>query len=63
MSLWQFKQLKCDLGLRHKISKVVERNLYSEASKKIEAHCERCNASLILEIDPTDAEYYIVSEI
>jgi hypothetical protein len=61
MSSSILKQFKCDLGLNHKIPKEAEIELYTK-SDKVHTQCLRCNAKVILEIDPIDPDFYIATE-
>jgi len=52
----------------HAISEKEEDQLYikpknKEGQREIEATCERCNAKLLLRVDPTDEDSYLITEI
>ena len=56
------KQLKCEV-VGHEISLEAEEKLYTVPDRKIETACERCGASLFLEMDETNEDKYFETEL
>ncbi|MGI0102856.1 MAG: hypothetical protein ACREA7_09730 [Nitrosotalea sp.] len=55
-------QLACAV-VGHYVSQEDEDKLYIVPSRELETKCMRCNAAILLKVDPTHEDEYFVTEI